>query len=76
MTAERAKARMFELLDAQGNVTTRDLEHDIVLQAESSEDVRLAALELESDGVAILLRETMAPRGLDFTGLVANRPRA
>lgn len=67
---------MLELLDAQGSVTTRDLEHDIVLQAESPEDVRLAARELESDGVAIMLRETMAPRGLDFTGLVANRARA
>lgn len=64
---------MLELLDAQGSVTTHDLEHDIVLQGESPTDVRLAALELESDGLAVVLRETMAPRGLDFTGLVANR---
>jgi hypothetical protein len=64
---------MLELLNAQGNVTTHDLEHDIVLQAESPDDVRWAARELESEGLAIVLRETMAPRGLDFTGLVANR---
>jgi hypothetical protein len=43
------------------------------LQAESPEDVKLAAHELESEGVVILFRETMAPPGLDFTGMAPVR---
>jgi transcriptional regulator of NAD metabolism len=69
MSIGRAKTRLVEILESKGEVSTHDLEHDIALQAESPEDVKLAAHELEAEGAVILFRETMAPRGLDFTGM-------
>ncbi len=72
MSAKRAKQRFLELLDATGHVTTHDLEHDMVLQGETAGDLRAAAYELEVAGRVIVLRETMAPRGLGFTGLIRN----
>jgi adenine deaminase len=70
---QRAKQRFLELLNATGHVTTHDLEHDIVLAGEAAGDLRAAAYELETAGRVIVLRETMAPRGLDFTGLLLPR---
>jgi len=73
VSANRAKQRFLELLNATGHVTTQDLEHDIVLAGESAGDLYAAARELERENRVIVLRETMAPRGLDFTGLILPR---
>ena len=73
MSATRAKQRYLELLNATGHVTTHDLEHDLVLAGESPGDLYAAARELERENRVIVLRDTMAPRGLDFTGLILPR---
>lgn len=71
MSIETARQRFTDLLDGKGEVTTKDLENDIVLASESPSDLNAAADLIEASGKAFVFRETGGPPGVGFTSVKA-----
>ena len=71
MSVDSAKRRLLQVLDANDRVTTADLE--TLLERELPGDILAAVNDLEAHDRVIVLRETGAPRGLNFTGLLRLR---